>query len=460
MITSCTIDVRLRLQMDSLNQLQQADAENVAHFSEHLLSEHQLAVSISVVGPVSDDNFLPTPDVLSALGKLLRQFDTFSVPFEQPADRDTPRPVWSSAVTCQHAKALQGSKLAVLTANLLNSATASDWMKPTVHSIEYVGSMSCLTKLHLTVSVAFEAHPMNFEPLARLSLLEDLVLQCVHEEKPTCCGGVLASNRQTLRLVALSAPSWSGATYDSLQDLDHLEVCHVNTAELNIAQAHAFGRISAAHFILTLRSWTRGGQSIQALNNSKAGLHSLTLWRVSCQHVVSLPDLPCLEQLTFIDCPWLRDKLLTCSSTVTQLTLIDQPVAESRLQYMTRKALPALKSVSFCSTLGHSGIPELTLRTTNALCFGQHLETVDLRGVDGLTEEQVVQFQAALHKKQGMNEAQSVVKVLLPTPCLSSAQATLEQIRSFDLPFLYRLRVDGDVLELVVRKHYMVSVIS
>lgn len=62
---------------------------------------------------------------------------------------------------------------------------------------------------------------------------------------------------------------------------------------------------------------------------------------------------------------------------------------------MIRKALPALKSISFCSTLGHSGIPELTLHATNALCFGQHLESIDLRGVDGLTDEQLVQFQAA-----------------------------------------------------------------
>lgn len=59
-----------------------------------------------------------------------------------------------------------------------------------------------------------------------------------------------------------------------------------------------------------------------------------------------------------------------------------------------------------------------------------------------------------------MNKAQSVVKVLLPTPCLSSAQATLKQIRESFLPFLYRLRIDGDVLELVVREHYMVSLIS
>ena len=245
-ITSCTIDVRPRLHSDSLNQLQQADAENVAHFSEQLLSQHHLAVSISVVRPVSDDILLPSPDALSALRKLLRQFDTFSVPFEQPAESDSPRPAWPSAITYQHAKALQGSKLAVFTASLLNTATSNYWMRPIVHSIEYVGSMSCLIKLPLIASAGFEAQPVNFDPLAKLSLLEDLVLKCIDDDQPTCCGGVLASNRQTLRLVALSAPSWSDATYDSLQDLDHLEVCHVNTAELNIDQAQAFGRISAA----------------------------------------------------------------------------------------------------------------------------------------------------------------------------------------------------------------------
>ena len=148
--------------------------------------------------------------------------------------------------------------------------------------------MANLTKLHLTVSRGHYGDPTDFQPLAQLSMLQNLALQCNDDYNK--CEGVLMRNRQTLRKVTLTAHAWSASTYSSLQAVAQLDFLNISIKGIDIEQAQAFGSITAEVFRLNLHGMIREG-ALAALNSNSPAVHELTLWNLD--QAFSLPHLPC-----------------------------------------------------------------------------------------------------------------------------------------------------------------------
>ena len=398
-------------------------AFDIAHASKQLFPDHDLVLRISVTSAAD-----AVPTAIRHLGSHLHHFDTYSIPTEQPAASTNLQLATTSAMTYPQVQALSGSAASICT--LWVSSTANQAFVPSKRVTEAVATMANLTKLHLTVSSS--DHQTDFQPLAKLSMLQDLALQC--NDDHNTCEGVLMRNRRTLRKVTLTGHTWSASTYSSLQAVAQLDFLSINIRWLDTVQAHAFGSITAEVFRLNLHGAMRRHE-LAALNSNSPAVHELTVWNLD--RTFRLPHLPSLQRLTFVSCGGFTGKGLETFSSVAQLTLVDQvAVSGEGLQHVIRRALPALEAIALHVTHVHGTACCLSELALNALLSGAHLKLIDLRGVTGLTDKRVIELQGALRNKQARGVVQpSVTLVLSPffnltsaRPSFSNAELVLQTI--------------------------------
>ena len=251
-MTSCKVGVTVLVAQGSRHTELANSAKQVARFAQLLHLQQQLALRVSFEA-ATDTTILPPPGVLQQLQACLYQFDTYSIPTEQPAASRTLSAETNSKITYDHLWYLSNTnRKSICTFSI---STDHDFEVSSSVKAGIIGAlapmMSTLTKLHLTIRDSFFLSTIDFQPLAQLGLLTDLALQIVHKV-PTCCDGVLRSNRQTLQSVTLTAGSWTAATYGSLQHIAQLKVLTITIMEVDAAQAQALGGVKAELFRLTL----------------------------------------------------------------------------------------------------------------------------------------------------------------------------------------------------------------
>ena len=111
----------------------------------------------------------------------------------------------------------------------------------------------------------------------------------------------------------------------------------------------------------------------------------------------------------------------------------------SELLHVMTQALPALTELHICAAQGDvSGRLPLVQEVVHVLPQvqevlqllpqGQYLKLVDLRGLQGLTDTHLSALRHAFHLQQEEGLAQPCVTLMLPSPLLGQAQATVQYI--------------------------------
>ena len=98
--------------------------------------------------------------------------------------------------------------------------------------ISSVAALSNLTKLHLT----FLEQP-DFRPLAQLTKIEDLALQCSGSGRGSDCSHIIDSNRLGLQSLTIASRSWADNTYAAAANVETLGTVVVKVEILTEAGA-------------------------------------------------------------------------------------------------------------------------------------------------------------------------------------------------------------------------------
>ena len=479
---------------------QLGDAYQIAETAQHLLDDNRVELRITI-NRCSQNAMLPAPQVIHAVNRFVSAFDTYSIPTEQPAASllKWTEECNSNVFSCCHSQvtALADSSFQVST---VQTKCDLDWDPDVFESwcydglIAAVATMTHLTKLHLSLADYFDFSAIDLEPLACLTSLKDLALQCFDNPgldclricDSVCCQGVLESNKQTLHCVTLTGP-WTAATYYMLHKCSKLETLSISISELNVEQAKALASISADSFRLTLHQQLEP-IVLAAINHSQPQIHMLTTWGIYQKEALKLPQLLSLHELTLVNfvpftivsrvethdsdvdvvgiaahapgyCP-VTGEALECCPMVTKLTLIDCPGITSKgLKHVIEKAMPALQTLSIQATrkpdmefLGNCArTASFDADGLHALCLGSSLRSIDLRGVSGLTTEALLSFKVDLHLKQCQGHAPSSIDLLLPhAASLDKAVFSLRTNRSMFLPNIFRTSDCGDIVQMVL----------
>ena len=446
-MTNCSISLVLLVPKFTARR-QEAFAQQLTILAAWLHKRRQLTLKISVHQPIPG-TWIPPQYTLQLIQDHLHQFDLYGVPPQHPAVSEASSVTTIPFAAPEHFEAVAYSQTSVCTCFL---PVYDSPVHVVARILTAMGSMQCLSKLHITLSPDYRVEEVDFQMLAQLSCLEDLALQCSAAEGS--CQGVLQSNKQTLHSVTLSAKSWSVATYNSLQDVSRLDNLTISILNITLGQAQAMGGITASMFDLKLLEPLESC-ALEAFNAYQPRVHALTVWPAPYS-LLCLPELPSLQHLTLVGCGLgdFTGMSLQSYLHVTQLTFINYPcITGDGLQHIIRQALPGLKSVSFhATTSGHRKL-NMSLRALNAFHFGRNLMFIDLRGVYGLTKERVAHLENALHRKQRKNAVQPMVTILLPSPCLGTAEAVL-YIKHFpQLPNIQMIETSSGVNKLVVKRH-------
>lgn len=467
-------------------------ASQVANIAAQLSQEQQLDLGISIYARSCKETALPHPEILKLLKGFLHHINTCSIPHEQPAASD---PEWidqhayAQSLRCsyQHANFLQGSKVPVCTLQLRYAGWNAGWndeVSAFNQCMVVLPSLTHLTKLHLAFVDKLGYRPVNFEPLAQLSLLEDLAVQCIQCAGPcyltvfgpVCCKGVLESNAQSLRSVILSG-FWSAAAYSSLQSVLHLDTLSIHTTGLDIHQANAFAGIQADSFRLTLHRqlWP---DVVTALERSQPQVHKLTKWGSCQKQPLSLPALRSLQSLTLVAyMPYnilyngayrymceedmaahlpFTGEALPALPGLTQLILIDCPgITSNGLEHAMGTALPALIALSIQATTKKVGLVLFVRRIWSVLYLGQNLCFIDLSGVSGPLARGVRWYELELQSRQCRSEAPPKVVLLLPSENASLSckpECALDIVDSMFVPDIHKARGCRRVIQMEIAK--------
>ena len=278
-MTRCSIAITVCVAKDSYYVDLIESADQVWDHA-HLLRQHQLALGISVAAATETTTHVPLA-VLTTLIPFIHSFDTYSIPLEQPSAFTTTKA--RSQVSGEHIWELCKSDLSVCTFYLSTDNDNVEFIKCSV--VKAVASMTNLTKLHITIDNKLPSIDLDFQPLSKLSMIIDLAIQII-DQNPTCCHGVLSSNRQTLQFVTLTASSWTASTYSSLQHVAELKTLNLTITEIDTAQAQALEGITADLFTLTLHGGKSAG-AFQAMHDIHLKVHELTLRDANSQSCLS-----------------------------------------------------------------------------------------------------------------------------------------------------------------------------
>ena len=306
-------------------------------------------------------------------------------------------------------------------------------------SIPAMAQLRGLTKLHLSLADSNPA--VDFQPLSQICELEDLALQC--SSSPASCSDVLLSCRLTLRLVSLAACRWDSATYAALGQVPSLDKLVIRLWSFDTEQAQGLPYLSAEttklevyHFGLipdaALLAWSAVSRSIQ--------VDELTLWAVNDLNIGLLGSMPCIRKLHIVQSPHFAGRTLQRHLNVNELKLISCPDIDGPgMQHMLTAALPGVKTLAFQSSIKDDPafLLHLDLDALKAVTCAKRLNSVDLRGVQGLTRAEVTQLQSHFALTPEFGRSPPFVLVHLPSDSLGQHQPIMDVCTSLHVPVLH-----------------------
>lgn len=410
-----------------------------------LLREHEITVGITLRRPLGGGAVLPPPVILGLLASSLSQLDCYSIPRHHAVLPQAKPAAYPSAITQEHALSLKKCSASLTTCAI----SIFDNVPPDI-GLDVIASFVNLTKLHLTIGTLLDDTSL-LQHLATIACLEDLALQC--ENSGCCCKGLLVSSRNSLRSVDLSAGSWTTQTYKSLQGILHLDFLGVYVRELDCQAACELAGISAGSFCLSLPALACTAEAISILRSHKAQIHELTIWRPWDKMMQHL-HLPCLRRLTLFTSGMdgFTGTTLQTHPKLHQLVLVGVSASNvSGLLYVVTQALPALTELRISAAQHDLSWPVPQVQEVlHVLPQGHHLKLIDLRGLQGLTDTHLSALRHAFHLRQETGLAQPCVTLLLPSPLLGQAQATVQYINEACCERLCTLKIASHDVNFVL----------
>ena len=234
-LPSCRIEVKLGIGSGSVSSKNlDTCARQVACLARQTYDRQAVDITITLCSSRGATIASPS-QTLQLLAPYISQIDYYPVQRDQIVEGCHDYQRLTSAFTPEHITGLQESSTQLQTLHISDhSLQQGSSLAP---SIAGIARFASLTKLHLTLAAT--GTEVDFQPLAHLSLLMDLALQCLVWIFGTTrsCNGVLSSSKQSLHHVVLTAASWDVDTYLSLQACSQLKSVCIRVWELSTAKA-------------------------------------------------------------------------------------------------------------------------------------------------------------------------------------------------------------------------------
>ena len=370
------------------------------------LEGHGITVCISLQQPQTDEPGFG-PAVLQYLAPLLRHLNYVRLPSALVVHTDPATlQEWApeSIIELKHARSLR--TLCMTEGHQLSLSL----------NLTVIAQLTSLVNLHLDF---FETNnPVDFGPLNQLCTLQDLALQSYSSDLD--CQGILQSSRATLSYVKLSGWTWTKGTYVQLQEILHLQTLTVKTRKLTFSAAYAISHVRAQKGIRLLLSRCAETRSASFSVLSRANLHELVLHGASNNCCECLCTYLHLDTLTLVRSPGFSGiSLLTCHK-LKHITLVDCLYITAASLQVVVTAAPALYFIAFHATImedpNDAQLLQLDSKALQVLATGRSLQYVDLRGLFGLTSQDVTDLHWAFHRMQAVDTAQPTVTIWLPYP--------------------------------------------
>lgn len=209
----------------------------------------------------------------------------------------------------------------------------------------------------------------------------------------------------------------SRATYQALGQLPALSQLTIKICDLRNAQGDGFHFLTAKHVHLEiLNVMDRDYEDLLPWANvcHIMRVHKLTLWDMTDRAMSLLRPMPFLQTLSIVDSPDFTGSTLSCHSNVTSLSLISCDLIGTGLKHMLAVALPQVTKLEIQASHEPFTAVPMSHQVLEALQYGRSLETIDLRGVTGLTASDFRQLQLLFSR--------SSPPVAIKLPCVELGQ--------------------------------------
>ncbi len=298
--------------------------------------------------------------------------------------------------------------------------------------IPTVAALSNLTKLHLT----FLEQP-DFRPLAQLTKIKDLALQCSGNSSE--CARVVDSNRHGLQSLSITSRSWTDSTYTAVTFVETLRTVVVKVEILTDAGARLVANLvhpdSVQVLICSCQQMSQ--QAFLNLSAGQAKITVLSLWNIDVAQCNTLRPMHSLRKMTLISPKWgARNTIFVAlQPQLTDLRLISCfQLTYGAVANIINK-LPALQHFAFqqeSQTQPPAGTRSFTSAGLLMLNQASNLRTVNLEGAQGLSDEMIYAFEADFRAEHKDDPGRRLTLLL---PSRSGIRNTLYHTRqlNFDL---------------------------
>ena len=313
-----------------------------------------------------------------------------------------------SAFTPGHITALQESSAQLQTLHISDHSLQQ--VSSLAPSMADIARFASLTKLHLTLTALGTA--VDFHPLAHLSLLSDLALQCpiLMDGVKRTCNGVLSSSKQSLHHVILTTGVWDVDTYRGVRACSQLKSVCIRVWQLSTAEAEQLGGVQADSIQLTLLTPYRlQADTFQALTASVPRIRELTCRDIPHPLGSYLQRLSTLETLHLLTAKEVLSMGLQPQMSVKNLNLYGQEVLYREKVRNLMRAFPCLSWIRIDKLCGTDA------QSLEALAAGAHLTFISLVDFYGITDEHISHVHWAFYRQQALGKAEPLVKVCLRT---------------------------------------------
>ena len=298
--------------------------------------------------------------------------------------------------------------------------------------ISSVAALSNLTKLHLT----FLEQP-DFRPLAQLTKIEDLALQCSGNSSD--CSHIIDSNRLGLQSGTIASRSWADKTYAAAANVETLRTVVVKVEILTEAGAALVANLVHPGSVQVLIGACNqmSQQAFWLLSYGRAEITVLDLCNIDANQCNRLQTMHSLHTIT------LRQPQLNARNTIftalqpqlTDLRLISCLQLTYRAVANIVQSLPALQHFSFhleSRTQPPAGTRSFTSAGLLMLNQASNLRTVNLEGAQGLSDEMICAFEADFRAEHKDDVGR---RLALQLPSRTGTRNTLRHTFPLHYPF-------------------------
>jgi len=304
---------------------------------------------------------VPSPEAIKTLAPFLSSIDFHPVP-----------DLLATTISCVHGsqacfteaqvEALPSASQSLQTLCISEHVYSQTSPAPIQAQISSVAALSNVTKLHLTI----RGQP-DFRPLAPLTKIEDLALQCSGNSSD--CSQVIDSNRLGLQSLIIASRSWTDSTYAAAANVETLRTTVIKVEILTEAGAALVANLVHPGSVQVLIGCCHqmSQRAFLLLSSGRAKITVLELWRTDADQCNRLQTMHSLHKMT------LMQPLLNARNTI--FTALQPQLADLRLISCLQltyhavaniiQSLPALQHIAFQQE-SHSQPPAGTRSFTSA----------------------------------------------------------------------------------------------